>query len=856
MNGGPLFQKTYTRPPDRWPFENVEIPKVPKKFIGLYYGKFWYINHKLHTTDLVTDLWLDVSTPGITYKTVKQIDDSNIIVEWEDLARGKAVIYSLGNYSETSLVWEQTTSSNIWTVPHSFGTDNLVLDIWVNKQKIDPITTAVDPFNVIIEFNESCEGKVCIMVADPNRLDKLKISYLNLLDVPSVFPPEPHIHTDPDEVKLAYDSLRLEGFAASYFLNTTMLGVTVCPLNDIGKIPFAFMPDTSNIMVEDSGGRIIATKIEIDDTATPLFLKKSTPANVSTAIVSMQPVTRYIQLIGKPGTVELPTNSDNILRSSYRWDMRLSTGYGIRFKKVDQNTVQISSSIVPPKVFKKVTPLNSDQEWIIHDSIFKIPGKQLINLYESITIGSTLNTESKHVIGYNDIDLAFTKVSGPHFLHLDDGTLKTSIKYTADHFFTEEINVTDKFLAMNEFYNVCYNSYTNTFVTIYKNMSSNKWIFYTLDPVTGSATQISALNIEADIPFIDLRDNRVYGLKQSTSNEIILVRVPLSDIASGTFEWEEVTTLGGSMMPNIPPNNLKIIFRVQHQHIFIYEEQFNKLTVYDMNLPTVANSVLANLPTLCSSFDVWDDDYCSFCHKNPSSSKLIVSTTAATNSNIAFKISTEEYSGNSAYIAIGENTAITIKSNGNWVYSKKIHRTSKIVYFTGETVYWLQPDVRWKTPLEHASIFDIDWKSLDLSGFNDVRIAFVLDRDPNLLPTTMPNTLKIWDGTEFIEINSANIGSQGNHLDVIKSISLIGGDILGYALYVKKSDMFTKGHIDNNFTYKYKLASMVAPVPMSGIGAGDCVKVSIFPNKFILKNTRGLSIKELTLIVQPIENEV
>jgi hypothetical protein len=303
---------------------------------------------------------LDVSTPSSRYNSAVQISDHDIVIEWDSIARGKVVVWAIGSDHQDAMIHIQDTDSDEWDIIHQFGTDNLICDVWIDGRRVDPLLIIIDFFRVQVKFDTPCQGKVCILVADPARNKEIEISYYNLKDIPpDGFPPAPHEHPERGDVLLAEDSLRLGGILAEFWINTDDLGKIVCELDSNGKIPVQRLPPTSNIMAGDYDEERSAQRILVDSNDTPLFAKKQETDGITTIIVSSRPVVRYIQLFGEPGTVELLPSApqDNRLYTSANWDMRLITGPGIKFKKVDHNSVQISSMAVAPTVFQRNAPL-------------------------------------------------------------------------------------------------------------------------------------------------------------------------------------------------------------------------------------------------------------------------------------------------------------------------------------------------------------------------------------------------------------------------------------------------------------------------------------------------------------------
>jgi len=854
--GGPLTQITLTRPPDRWPDEDVL--QLSGKFTGLYFGNTWFVHHALASTDLIIDVWLDSSTPNARYTSAAQATDKDIIIQWDSTARGKVVVWSIGADQQDAMIHLQTVDDDEWEIPHQFGTDNLICDVWVNGQRMDPTLITLDMFRVLVRFDAPCQGKVCIMVADPTRNRELKVSYYNLMDIPPEgFPPAPHEHPESGTVHLAEDSVRLGGILSHFWINIEDVGDIVCELDENGRIPLKRMPLTSNIMAGDYDQEVSAQRILVDSNLTPLFAKKQETDGITTVIVSSHPVVRFLQLVGEPGTVELlPSSQDNRIRTSANWDMRVITGSGIHFKKVDNNSFQISSTTVPPSVFQRSAPLFNGQSWHINSPVFAQPGRQFINAYEFRAVGAVASSESKHILGQWALNLVFNH-QGDNILDLVGDRLQSRINMAADHFFWDE-QMYDSLsgavlLPMEFIVNAGYDEdFLDDFWVMFKNTNVGFWTFFRLNIRTGVMQQISSIPIDPDMPLLDIRHGHLYGLRGALTGVIELVRVPLTQVPTMMI-WNTIATFSGISYP--PDVNRGRLFRFHQWKLYLFEEGFNRLTVYDCLVPTAAASFIKIPPVQCTAFDLWPDGFLSFVHANPDFPGCFTSDMPASNPAHSYRHNIELLTGNSKFVGIGRLTGgtglgegLAIKSDGRWVVANEMHVESKVIYNTGEATYWLRTPFRWTVPFQYVRVFDINWESLELSAFADVRVGFI--RTP--ATDAMPATLEGWTGTGWYTFPSSELAMQGATLDSIQTMELAGSDIVGYALYVRKTDPFTAGHIVNNFIFNYQLSSVVSPIPMSYNGEHGSLKVSIYPNLMVVENTQVRDIQQLTIVVDPI----
>lgn len=382
-NQGPFTQKTYSRPADRWPDDLEAAQAGLRKFVALAYGKTWVIQHNLASTDLIIDTWVDSSTPLARYLEIKQLDNNTIIVEWDSPARGKMVVYSLRNLDDSSRVLVQETPAVDWDLPHDLGTTNVLVDFWVDDQRLDPMNVQLREDGIQATFPLACTGKACVTIADPNVNTEMRIRLAQIVDWPTEFVPAPHSH-DVTTVTGSQDSLALDGRAPEYYLNISDIGATLCPLEEAdSKIALQYIPDDIPFRLADSQTTFLAKKLRIDDTTTPLRLQKDF-SDTSVGVVSMLPIFRHLKVFGNiRNPLNIPQLEPNLDHS-----LEIEAGAGMRIDVESGRKIKLVAPVNAPQLFFYPGELTDQSQWVITDNYFGEPGRHIFYLWETLPNGN------------------------------------------------------------------------------------------------------------------------------------------------------------------------------------------------------------------------------------------------------------------------------------------------------------------------------------------------------------------------------------------------------------------------------------------------------------------------------------
>ncbi len=382
-NQGPMTQKTYSRPADRWPDDLEAMQAGLRKFVALAYGKTWVIKHNLASTDLVIDTWVDSSTPLARYLEIKQLDNNTIIVEWDSPARGKMVVYSLRDLDDSSRVLVQETPATVWDLPHDLGTTNVLVDFWVDDQRVDPVDVQLREDGITAVFPIECTGKACVTVADPNVNTEMRIRLAQIVDWPAEFVPAPHSH-DETTVTGSQDSLALDGKSPEYYLNIGAIGNTVCPLEGTPKkIALNFIPDDVPFRVANSQTTFLVKELRIDETTTPLQLQRDL-GDSTIGVVSMLPIFRHLRI---KGNMRNPLNIPQ-LEPDLDHSLEIEAGTGMRIDVDSGRKITLVAPVNAPQLFHYPGTLGGTAQWVITDNYFGEPGRHIFYLYETLPSGN------------------------------------------------------------------------------------------------------------------------------------------------------------------------------------------------------------------------------------------------------------------------------------------------------------------------------------------------------------------------------------------------------------------------------------------------------------------------------------
>lgn len=831
---GPKAQQTYSRPADRWPDEQNTGVLTKQKFVGMYFGDKWAVHHNLGSTNLIVDIWVDSSTPGLRYVSVDQPTSKDIVIQWLYPCRGKIVIYAITEIAGISTTVEQLTPAALWVLPHSLGTSNLVADVWVDNKKIDPQTISAYPDRIELEFATPCVGKVCLLNADPTIDPDLRIRFSQIIDPPTTYAPTAHTHPVED-IALAQDAEKLGGVAAAEYLKATAVGTTIAPLDPVtNKLHLSYLPSFCPVRIYDADGALNADILAVNNTDTPLFLEKILDGVRKIGRISMQPVLRFLQLLGN---VKTTPSLGTRLNASTNWDIRLVAGDGLLATVLDNNTVRLDAPSITPKVFRRDTPLVNGATWTISDPIFNPPGQQLITAYEYIASPGDGQAESNHLPAQFAIDTVFD-CQGASILSLNNDKLQTVIDVEDSHMMYEDYRITSyvlPFMAINLFYD----SSTDTFLALTEDTTTYK--LYIVNPTSPypTVTLYKGMNKSDIPPLFDIRGGVLYAVRPTGTNEIEVIATSVDTLP--TVNWTSIAVFTGSAFP--PVLTQPHMVRVDSSHLYFFNRGLNEITVYPFSTPSNANAY-THYPTFpCLGFNLWPDGFASFTTMTEGGA-TVKTTAPLASASVGFAPGQENVIGRSLYLAMSTSKALGISSDMSLSYSAKTYQTFTKTYKTGATLLWLRSTYAIPISATWSLVYDIDWESMDLSGFDDVKVAFSLT--PSV---TMPSTVYKWDGTTFRPFAISNIGVEGQSLDIIKTVKLAGNTIFSYALYFRKTNPLTFGFLQNNLKFTYKIVNVHAPINFSKDGDSKTLQMTMPQGTCIITNNMGRDIIGLSVVV-------
>lgn len=832
---GPKTQQTYSRPADRWPEEQSTGILTKQKFVGLYFGTTWAIHHNLGSTNLIVDVWVDTSTPGLRYVSVDQPTSKDLVIKWLAPCRGKVTIYAITEVAGISTTLDQLTPATLWVLPHSLGTDNLIADVWVDNKKIDPqyITAYAD--RIELEFSTACVGKVCLLNADPTVDPDLRIRFSQIFDAPSTYPPSQHTHASKD-IPLAQDADKLGGVAASDYLRITDIGSKVVPLDPATqRMDLKYLPSACPVRIYDTDGSIDADVLAVDNQSTPLFVEKIKTGLKKIGRLSMQPVVRFLQVLGNVKTT--PTLGSR-LNASTNWDLRLVAGDGLLCTVLDGNTIRLDAPSIVPKIFRRDTPLVNGASWTITDPVFTPPGQQLLTAYEYIESPGDGQAESNHISAQFALDTVFDS-QGDTILQLNNDKLQTVIDVEDSHMIYEDKLISSyilPFLAKDLFYD----SSLDAFLAVVD--ESTMYKFYIVDaqatpyPTTALYRGVN----KSDVPgLFDIRGGTLYAVRATGTNEIEVVATSMT--ALPVVNWTVVATITGSAFP--PTLTQPHIVRVDAGYLYFYNRSLNELTIYPLSTPSNAAAYTHYPPFPGLGFNLWPDGFASFT-TSAAAGATMKTTEPLASPTTEFVPGQEANIGGALHLGLSTTKALGVNSNMSLVFSPTAYQQHIKTYKTGAQLVWLRSAYAIPFSATWSSVYDLDWEATDLSGFSDVKVAF------SLTPSTdMPTTVYKWDGTTFRPFSIKNIGIEGQSLDIIKTIKLPGNTTLSYVLYFKKTDPLTTGFVQNNIKFTYKITNVHAPISFSKDGDNKTLQLIMPQGKCVITNNMGRDVKGLSIVV-------
>lgn len=846
-----LTDKTYIRPNDR--IEESVMEELFKKYVGVFNGDKWYVKHDMNSTNLLIGLWkLDVSNPAAFYK-IEQVDYDNLIVHWTMPVTGKCVIYSVRPFVGVSHIHDQVTPSNVWTITHGFGTQDIIFTCWdENNVHVVPSQTKIIDLNTIeLTFPTDTIGTAVLIITDPSSSSGFVINWDQIGDKPACYPPCEHTHKSSDIIDLG-DMSTFGGHALKEFVLKADAGTIFPPLEKESLaspnlvVPKKYLPSYLPVWYQDSAGTIRAIRLIADDTGqSPLYFAKNPGSEEATLKIHF--VVRRLWLMGNV-TYNAYT-PDKCIEASSDYLMRLKIGPGLFARAEDRNTLYLDSSAGAAKIFNRIT-LNAGESWSVSDSIFDKLGNYNMTLYETEQSPSTGTGESHHVwkkSGIGDVFVEYgdfmTEIGGVN------GNVTSDKKvYDTDHFVYNDRNIV-KFdgtimSAPSGVDAVYYDTANRWFIT--RSTISSSYIYKAIRPSTQEILPYNVCNV-SDLPYPSaICNGMMYMMEPDGGTGFRILRDAPSNMPS--WSWTVHATFPTEALPSINSAG-RIIFRCNMQYIVVLNTEFNSLSVYENATGTKLHE--KSLPQVAKDFELWDDNYISVAFEDVAT--LCRSKTPIWDPDYTFEASIDLSMGDCSCFAIAQDGiggALGIKpSPGQCWYAPIACRDKTPVYAYGSTTLWLSPAGAWKVSPIYAKVWDLAWEDYDLSVYDDVRIGFY----PGTF-LTMPDILYKWTGTSFgVSFPSDMIASQGQTLAELANIELPGDTDFSYAIYLRKEkeNALKTGHITHNFTFSYREASLMYPVPIGGPTNTGHLLVKCTPGTIVLTNTLGRTLSGLKLAVTP-----
>lgn len=841
-----ITDKTYIRFDDR--IDGDLLDAVFQKYTQACSGKEWFVPHNLHSTNLLIAMWkFDPANPASYYK-VEQYNYDNLSVKWTMPVDGKIVIYAVRDFVGVSMVYEQASPADIWTITHNFGTEDILFTVWVNNEAIMPVSTSIiDENNIEMTFASPVEGKAVLIVTDPAMSRGVSIDWDQLRNVPLTFPPEPHRH-QAFEIDGLGDLDTLGGHKVDDFVLKAHIGDLVPPLEyenvtDTQKrIPIQYMPTNLFFNFADDSGLQRAQQLTVvSKDPHPLYLQK-VPGK-DEVVLDSYPVIRRIALVGN--VVPNLSLTKQQVEASSDFLLRLMVGEGLRAEAVDLHTLKLVNQQGLAQVFRKATIPAGDEWTIIHD-VFRHMGEYSLSLYETFTSPNEYDDASNHIRGQTNITQPF-QVIGQNMLKIDDNVVSDFQLHETGHFvyndYTMRNSTGAEILTPGAIDGVYWDPTRRGYML--RSTSSTGHIFRRYN------TDTQDLTLVYNIPFANLPEwnalcgGSFYVLMEDTTTGTMCLYMD-SQNNTPNYNWTLVKNFSGEPMP--PTAGIgRLIFRVSGNYLVILNTTLNTLAVYNIDAGTKLSE--RTLPGIAKDFDLWNDGFVSIAFEGEL--PLYVSDMAVFNNNYSWIPSIDSEMGMSLCFAIQPEGrgALGIEMGNTYRHATLSVQNPAKVYSSGETIIWLRSSFAWKVSPFWGQVLSMRWEDYDISPYEDIRIGFYPGDQ-----ATLPDTLYSWDDTQgFIPFRSDELKNLGQPISIVNNMQLLGDQTLSYAIYIKKSAgaALSQGFLVHNFLCRYKTADWMYPVPIAGPSIGDHVLVKCGIGALTITNNLGRPLDGLKLVVVP-----
>lgn len=841
-----ITDKTYIRFDDR--IDGDLLDAVFQKYAGTFSGKEWFVPHNLHSTNLLIAAWkFDPTNPASFYK-IEQYNYDALMVKWTLPVEGKIVIYSVRDFVGVSMVYEQNTPSDIWTITHNFGTDDILFTVWVNDEAVAPVSTSIIDENTIeMTFAEPLDGKVVLIVTDPALSRGISIDWDQLVNVPLTFAPASHRH-QVSEIDGLGDVDSLSGHKIDDFVLKTHIGDLVPPLEyenvtDTQKrIPLQYMPTNMFFNFADEAGIQRAQQLTVvSKDPHPLFLQK-VPGK-SEVVLDIYPVIRRVLLMGNVvPNMSIPKQQ---VEASSDFLLRLVLGDGLKAEATDLHTLKLMNQQGLAQVFKRVL-LAQGQDWPLIDPIFRRMGEYSLSLYETIVSPYEYDAESNHIQGQTDIRQPF-QVIGDNLMEINDDTIQDIELYDTGHFVyndrTMKTSAGANILSPTDI-DAVYWDYTRNGYML-RSQTGSGYVYRRYNPETQDLTTVYSVSSIQMPEWNAMCSGMFYSLQEDTTTGTLSL---YSDHPDNTpyYSWDLVANFPSEPMP--PTAGVgKLVFRVGAGLLIILNTTLNTLAVYDISARVKLSE--KSLPKVAKDFDIWPDGFVSIAFEGES--PLYVSDTGVFNNTYTWVPSLDREMGMCTCFAIQPTGrgALGIERGNTFRHATISIQDRTKVYAAGETTLWLRSSFAWRISPFWSQILSMHWEDYDITPYDDVRIGFYPGDH-----ATIPDTLYSWDATNgFTPFAADDLKNVGQPLSVVDSMQLLGDQTLSYAIYIKK-DLglsLNRGHIVQNFLCRYKTADWMYPVPIGGPSNSGHILVKCGVGALTLTNNLGRDLNGLKLVVVP-----
>lgn len=359
----------------------------------------WTIPHSMGTdfTQVLTSFWFDGLRIDPLYITA---DEVSLTATFSTPCVGVACIVRIDPRrirGRASAIFKQEEASSVWTFEHTLNTSDLLCQAWVDADPIPALVSLnVTNTSVSATFTSECIGSFCIM--DPFPVAECSVYIRQIVDWPESFPIGPHTHTK-EEVFSSQDSDRLGGLLPDKYLRVVDRFATVCPLvvtavegaegGEALKVPTQFLPDSSSFRIYDTDGSVLASRLRIDNTHSPLYLQKDYLNKI--AILSMRFDPQKLTLTGNATPRMGQTEATISTTATTGWSFTI--GEGLQATVTSPTTFNLSA--LPPPVIPAIPPIkptvyttpssgniSPDMSWTVEDPLLAIPGSYVLTVYE------------------------------------------------------------------------------------------------------------------------------------------------------------------------------------------------------------------------------------------------------------------------------------------------------------------------------------------------------------------------------------------------------------------------------------------------------------------------------------------